>query len=46
MPVLTTVATALGVPSGTIREHRPGELLLETATSACCPRWRIASPTG
>jgi len=34
MPVLTTVATALGVPSGTLRENRPGELLLETATSA------------
>lgn len=34
MSVVTTVSTALEVPERTVRETRPGELLLETTTSA------------
>ena len=34
MSVVTTVSTALEVPEQAVRETRPGELLLETTTSA------------
>jgi Ni,Fe-hydrogenase III large subunit/Ni,Fe-hydrogenase III component G len=34
MSVVTTVSTALEVPERAVRETRPGELLLETTTSA------------
>ena len=34
MSIVATVSTALGVPEGSVRETRPGELMLETTTSA------------
>jgi len=34
MSVVTTVSTALEVPEQAVREIRPGELMLETTTSA------------
>jgi Ni,Fe-hydrogenase III large subunit/Ni,Fe-hydrogenase III component G len=34
MSIVATVSTALGVPEGSVRETRPGELLLATTTSA------------
>jgi hypothetical protein len=34
MSIVATVSTALGVPEVSVRETRPGELLLETTTSA------------